>query len=232
MSKQIRLTFATVLTSDRSCRIIRDTSFDVTRETARAHAVSFPEVKNWWTFILNPHWSNGLIDCCLKPCVCPSLLIFYCQSKGRFAYWHIPGSWVLLCFLHNNFFVWKAKQCDDYSFCSKVWAEFWAIKNLSNCKILFPQAFYVMGDKGLGKQIYCPFFFKAFLFILDSGNWTFTADAIGFLLSVLFFCVINKISYPFLNLLLLFTFKGHVLHGSKVNVQKVPTEHWKLYRSP
>lgn len=70
--------------------------------------------------------------------------------------------------------------------------------------------FYVMGDKGVGKQIYCLFFLKAFLFILDSANGTFTAEAIGFLLSVLFLGVINKISYPFLNLLLLFTFKGHV----------------------
>lgn len=69
--------------------------------------------------------------------------------------------------------------------------------------------FYVMCDKGVGKQIYCLFFLKAFLFILDSAHWTFTAEAIGFLLSVLFLCVINKISYPFLNLLL-FTFKGHV----------------------
>lgn len=60
-----------------------------------------------------------------------------------------------------------------------------------------PQAFYVMGDKGVGKQIYCLSFLKAFFFILDSGNETFTADAIGFLLSVLFFGVIKKISYPF-----------------------------------
>jgi len=67
-----------------------------------------------------------------------------------------------------------------------------------------------MGDKGVREQIYCLFFLKAFLFILDSGNRTFNADAIGFLLSVLFFGVINKISNPFLNLLLLFTFKGHV----------------------
>lgn len=54
-----------------------------------------------------------------------------------------------------------------------------------------------MGDKGVGKQIYCLSFLKAFFFILDSGNETFTADAIGFLLSVLFFSVIKKISYPF-----------------------------------
>lgn len=61
-----------------------------------------------------------------------------------------------------------------------------------------------MGDKGVGKQIYCLLFLKAFLFILDS------AEAIGFLLSVLLLGVINKISYPFLNLLLLFTFNRHV----------------------
>lgn len=136
--------------------------------------------------------------------------LFLLLSKGIFAYWHIPGSWVLVCFLHNKFFVWKAKQCDDYSFCSKVWADFWAVKTPSNCKISFPQAFCVLGDKRVGKQIYCLFFLKAFLFILDTGNGTFTADAIGFLLSVVFFSVIKKISYPFLNLLLLLTFKGRI----------------------
>lgn len=67
-----------------------------------------------------------------------------------------------------------------------------------------------MGDKGVEKQIYCLFFLKVFVFILDSAYGTFTAEAIGFLLSVLFLGVINKISYPLLNLLLLFTFKGHV----------------------
>lgn len=67
--------------------------------------------------------------------------------------------------------------------------------------------FYVTCDNAVGKQIYYLFFLKAFLFILIG---TFTAEAIGFLLSVLFLGVINKISYPFLNLLLLSTFKGQV----------------------
>lgn len=184
----------------------------VTRETARAQAVSFPVGEKLGDLYLKSTlvWRvNRLLFEALHLFLSPDLL-FNCLSKGRFAYWHIPGSWALFCFLHSKFFVRKAKKCDDDSFCSRAWAEFWAIKTLSNCKISFPQAFYVMGDKGAGKQIYCLFFLKAFLFIPDSGNRTFTADAIGFLLSVLLFGVINMISYPFLNLLLLFTFKGHV----------------------
>lgn len=110
----------------------------------------------------------------------PDLFFFFFFLREAFAYWHIQDTWVLFCFLHNKFFVLKAKKCDDYSFCSKIWAEFWAIKTLSNCKISFPQAFYVMGDKGVGKQIYCLFFLKAFLFILDSGNGTFTLMLLGF----------------------------------------------------
>lgn len=42
------------------------------------------EVENWWTLILNPHWSGGLTDCFLKPCIYSSLLIFsfLVQVKG------------------------------------------------------------------------------------------------------------------------------------------------------
>lgn len=79
--------------------------------------------------------------------------------------------------------------------------------------------FYVTCDNAVGKQIYYLFFLKAFLFILIG---TFTAEAIGFLLSVLFLGVINKISYPFLNLLLLSTSRVKFLHGFNLNVEKVP----------
>lgn len=213
MKKHIPPTFMRALTSDRSCGIVRATGFDVTRGTARAQAVSFPLGEKLVDLHLKSTlvWkANRLLLEALHLFLSPDLL-FSCLSKERFAYWHIPASWIFFCFLHSKFFVQKAKKCDDYSFCSKIWAEFWAVKTLSNCKISFPQAFYVMGDKGVGKQIYCLFFLKAFLLILDTGNRTFAADAIGFLPSILFFGVINKIGYPFLNLLLLCTFKGHVI---------------------